>query len=63
MSKTGEQQQNTSVWLALNNRVFAGLWLASVVFGCCVPAHDTAAEWRFSFPGRREPGKSRDISD
>jgi MFS family permease len=44
MSKTAEQQ-NTSVWLALNNRVFAGLWLASVVSGCCVSAHDTAATW------------------
>jgi MFS family permease len=40
-----EQQQDTSVWLALKNRVFFGLWIASIVSGCCVSAHDTAATW------------------
>jgi MFS family permease len=45
MSTTAERQQNTSVWLALKNRVFVGLWLASVVSGCCVSAHDTGATW------------------
>src|ERR1700719_1867834 len=40
-----EQQQNTSTWLALKNRVFVGLWIASLVSGCCVSAHDTAATW------------------
>jgi predicted MFS family arabinose efflux permease len=45
MSTTVKQQPNTSVWLALKNRVFVGLWLASVVSGCCVSAHDTAATW------------------
>src|SRR3984957_14602499 len=40
-----EQQQNTSTWLALKNRVFGGLWVASLVSGCCVSAHDTAATW------------------
>jgi MFS family permease len=40
-----EQQQNTSTWLALRNRVFVGLWVASLVSGCCVSAHDTAATW------------------
>jgi MFS family permease len=36
---------NTSVWLALRNRVFVGLWTVSVVSGCCIAAHDTAATW------------------
>jgi MFS family permease len=40
-----EQQQNTSTWLALRNRVFVGLWIASLISGCCVSAHDTAATW------------------
>jgi len=40
-----EQQQNTSTWLALKNRVFVGLWIASLFSGCCVSAHDTAATW------------------
>ena len=40
-----EQKPNTSTWLALKNRVFVGLWVASLVSGCCVSAHDTAATW------------------
>jgi MFS family permease len=40
-----EQQQDTSIWLALKNRVFFWLWMASIVSGCCVSAHDTAATW------------------
>ena len=34
-----------SIWLALRNPVFNKLWLASVVSGCCVSAHDMAATW------------------
>ena len=41
----GNEQQNTSIGLALKNRVFVGLWIASLVSGCCVSAHDTAATW------------------
>ncbi len=40
-----EKQQDTSTWLALKNRVFVGLWIASLVSGCCISAHDTAATW------------------
>lgn len=40
-----ERKQNTSVWLALNNPVFSGLWVASVISGSFVSAHDTAATW------------------
>ena len=46
-----ELKQNTSVWLALKNRVFFGLWLASVVSGVCVAAHDTAATWLMNTSG------------
>ena len=40
-----EPKQNTSVWLALRNPAFFGLWLPTVVSGVCVSAHDTAATW------------------
>ncbi len=40
-----EPKQNTSVWLALNNPAFFGLWLPGVVSSVCVAAHDTAATW------------------
>ena len=40
-----QRKQSTSVWLALTNPVFSGLWVASVISGTCVSAHDTAATW------------------
>jgi MFS family permease len=36
---------NTSLWISLRNPVFRRLWIASVVSGVCVSAHDTAATW------------------
>src|SRR5882757_460182 len=36
---------NTSLWTALNNPVFRRLWIASLISGACVSAHDTAATW------------------
>jgi MFS family permease len=36
---------SNSIWAALRNPVFRKLWLASVVSGCCVSAHDMAATW------------------
>jgi MFS family permease len=36
---------NTSLWTSLRNPVFRGLWVASIVSGVCVSAHDTAATW------------------
>lgn len=45
MKLATEQQENTSVWLALKNQTFIGLWIASLVSGFCVSAHDTAATW------------------
>jgi MFS family permease len=35
----------TSIWTALRNPAFRILWVASVVSGCCVSAHDMAATW------------------
>ena len=35
----------TSIWISLRNHVFRSLWIASVVSGCCVSAHDMAATW------------------
>ena len=34
-----------STWTALQNPVFRKLWLASLISGTCVAAHDTAATW------------------
>jgi MFS family permease len=34
-----------STWTALRNPVFRQLWLASVISGTCVAAHDGAATW------------------
>ena len=36
---------NSSIWLSLRNPVFRQLWIASLISGCCVSAHDTAATW------------------
>jgi MFS family permease len=36
---------DTSLWKAVRNPVFRRLWMASVVSGVCVSAHDTAATW------------------
>ena len=34
---------NTSIWLALRNPVFRKLWLATVISGICIAAHNTVA--------------------
>src|ERR1700720_3901034 len=36
---------NTSLWLSLRNPVYRRLWVASLISGICVSAHDTAATW------------------
>ena len=35
----------TSSWIALRNPTFGRLWVATLVSGICVSAHDTAAIW------------------
>jgi MFS family permease len=42
---TSKPMSTTSIWTSLRNPVFRSLWLASVVSGCCVSAHDMAATW------------------
>ncbi len=37
--------KSTSTWLALRNPVFRHLWIANLVSGTCVAAHDAAATW------------------
>jgi MFS family permease len=37
--------RTSSIWTALRNPTFRILWVASVVSGCCVSAHDMAATW------------------
>ena len=36
---------NTSIWSSLRNPTYLRLWLALVVSGCCVSAHEMAATW------------------
>ena len=36
---------NNSTWVALRNPAFRKLWMATVVSGTCVAAHDGAATW------------------
>jgi hypothetical protein len=39
-----ETFEKTSTWLALRNPVFRKLWLAMVVSGSCIGAHNTAVD-------------------
>jgi MFS family permease len=48
MEKTAEK---TSTWLALRNPVFRKLWLAMVVSGSCIAAHNTAVYWALNSLG------------
>jgi MFS family permease len=43
--------KKTSTWLALRNPIFRGCWLAALVSGTCVAAHNTAA---FSVLGQEQ---------
>jgi Transmembrane secretion effector len=40
-----EFMSDTSLWTSLRNPVFRRLWIASIVSGVCVSAHDTVATW------------------
>jgi hypothetical protein len=37
--------EKTSTWFALRNAIFRRLWLAMVVSGSCIGAHNTAVYW------------------
>jgi MFS family permease len=43
--------EKTSTWLALRNSVFRRLWLATVVSGSCIGAHNTAVYWALNSLG------------
>ena len=46
MEETAEKTaEKTSTWLALRNPVFRRLWLAMVISGSCIGAHNTAVYW------------------
>ena len=42
---------NTSIWSSLRNPTYRRLWLALVVSGCCVCAHEVAATWAMNSLG------------
>jgi len=44
-NRPGQTMTKTSSWTALKNPVFRKLWIASLLSGTCVAAHDTAATW------------------
>src|SRR5271165_2300754 len=46
MEETAEKTaEKTFTWLALRNVVFRRLWLAMVISGSCIGAHNTAVYW------------------
>jgi MFS family permease len=48
MEKTSEK---ASTWLALRNPIFRRLWVAMVVSGSCIGAHNTAVFWALNSLG------------
>jgi hypothetical protein len=44
-TRLGGERRFCSTWSALGNPVFRKLWIAAVISGTCVAAHDTAAMW------------------
>jgi MFS family permease len=42
---------DTSIWSSLRNPTYLRLWLALVVSGCCVSAHEMAATWAMNSLG------------
>jgi hypothetical protein len=40
-----ETSKKTSTWLALRNLTFRKLWLAMVISGSCIGAHNIAVYW------------------
>ena len=44
-TRLGVDRRFFSTWSALGNPVFRKLWIAAVISGTCVAAHDTAAMW------------------
>src|SRR5260221_830532 len=47
----GKTYEKTSTWLALRTAVFRRLWLAMVVSGSCIGAHNSAVYWALTSLG------------
>jgi len=47
----GKTSEKTSTWLALRNPIFRRLWLAMVISGSCIAAHNTAIYWTLNSLG------------
>ena len=43
--------KKTSIWLTLGKPTFGRPWLATVISGSCIPAHNTAAYWTLNSLG------------
>jgi MFS family permease len=50
-TKKSQPMRKSSIWLALGNPTFRRLWLASVISGSCVAAHNTTAFWALNSLG------------
>ena len=44
-------ETDTSIWSSLRNPVYLRIWLALVISGCCVTAHEMAATWAMNSLG------------
>jgi len=44
-TRIGDDRRDFATWAALGNPVYRKLWIATVISGTCVAAHDTAATW------------------
>ena len=49
--KTPDHEQS-STWAALRNPAFRRLWIATLISGTCVAAHDSAATWMMNVATR-----------
>jgi MFS family permease len=49
---------DTSIWSSLRNPTYFRLWLALIVSGCCVSAHEMAATWAMNSLGASALGLS-----
>jgi MFS family permease len=50
-SKTDSVKTQSRIWSALSNPLYFRLWLALIVSGCCVSAHEMAATWAMNSLG------------
>jgi mRNA interferase RelE/StbE len=51
----------SSTWTALRNLAFRKLWIATVISGTCVAAHDSAATWMGFFEIQWRASTKKDL--